>query len=252
MPSTTTSRWIVPLNISRDPAVRLLCLPHCGGGPTAFRALAAQAPEEIDVCAALLPARESRRQEPPEREMARLVDALADAVAERPGAPYALLGYCFGAYTAFELAMELAGRGMPPVHLFPVAASSPATIDRARNVYQLPSEYFLKFMRDQGVIPEIILGDPKIFQVFEPTIRADLELFEKSPYRPARDLAVPITVLGARRDLELSELLDWQRETVSSFGMRVYDGDHSFFVKDIAVIADHLASDLLDRQGRLR
>lgn len=250
---TSPNRWIVRLVPGGPAHVRLVCIPHAGGGTAAFRALADSMREEIEVCVALLPAREGRRREPVERDMSRVVDSLVAALDEQPDLPCALLGHCYGAYTAFELARRLEALNRPPVRVFACAAPGPAVAPRELGIHRLPAGEFIGFLRRQGVTPEAVLADPSVFEIFEPAIRADFELFETCPYRPDRPLDAPITVIGARDDasVEFDSMLDWRRETGAGFTFRLLGGDHAFFAKETPAIAHGIASDLIDRQGRL-
>jgi medium-chain acyl-[acyl-carrier-protein] hydrolase len=253
MPTSSPGRWIVRLTQAERPRVRLLCIPHAGGGTAAFRGLADSMHEEIEPWAALLPAREGRRRESPERDLSRVVDSLAAALEEQPDLPCALLGHCYGAYTAFELARRLQALDRPPLRVFACAAPGPAVAPRELGIHRLPTSEFIRFLRHQGVTPDTVLADPAIFRIFEPAIRADFELFETGPYRPGQPLDVPITVIGARDDasVEFDSMLHWRRETGAGFILRLLGGDHSFFNKQVTSIAHAVASDLIDRQGRL-
>ena len=72
--------WLVRPIHRPDAAMRLICLPHAGGGASSFHSLAALLPRDIEMLTVQLPGRESRLSEPPFRRMAPLIDALTDAV----------------------------------------------------------------------------------------------------------------------------------------------------------------------------
>jgi surfactin synthase thioesterase subunit len=208
----------------------LLCIPQAGAGTAVFRPLAAAI--AADLYAVQLPGRESRRREPPYRRMNQVVDALVAALAEQPGPPLALLGYCSGALMAFELASRLADIGHPlaPVRLIACAAPAPQIIDGSRGVHQMPRPRLVSYLREYEITPELILDDESVFEVFEPAIRADFEVFETQPHRTGPRLDLPVSVIGGREDLgvEFGELLCWRDVTVGEFSLRLLPGGHDF------------------------
>lgn len=241
-----TAPWIARLRPASAGATRLICLPHAGGGGATFRSWAADLPAEIDLCAVRLPGRESRLREPLLRRMDEVVRQLAQAMQEVVDVPYALLGYCSGALTAFELARLLERAGRPPAHLFVAACPAPASVDRDGGVHKMPPEELADHLRALGIIPPTIIDDPGLFGLFEPSVRADYEVFESDVYRPAPPLQLPITVFGADDDpsTTVPTLLNWRAETAGEFTLRLFPGDHSFFEEDRRALIRTIAAEL--------
>jgi medium-chain acyl-[acyl-carrier-protein] hydrolase len=205
-------------------------------------------PDEVEVWAVRLPGRESRRREPAETDLDRLVDGLIDALHPHQDLPVALLGYCSGAFTAFELARALMSAGRPPVRLFVVSSPTFRMIDRGRMVHRMAPDDFVAHLRDYRVTPESVLSDPAVLAVFETAIRADFQTFELAGYRPEPVLDVPITVLAGRHDASVAydELTAWRDETVGELTLRLYDGDHTFLNTAGAAIGRAIVSDLAE------
>ena len=106
--------WLVRPIHRPDAAMRLICLPHAGGGASSFHPLAALLPRDIEMLTVQLPGRESRLSEPPFRRMAPLVDALTDAIAPLlDDKPYALFGHSMGALIAYELGRAFERERLP-------------------------------------------------------------------------------------------------------------------------------------------
>lgn len=245
----TTSSWFARLRPAGDATTRLFCLPHAGGGGATFRSWADVLPSEIDLCAVRLPGRESRLREPLMRTMDDVVTGVTAAMAELTDLPYALLGYCSGALTAFEVARVMQRLGQPPMALFVCACPAPATVDRDTAVHQMPRPELAEHLRSLGIIPPTIIDDDGLFALFEPSLRADYEVFETQPHRPGAPLDVPVYVFGADRDPSTSEptLLAWRTETNSDFGFRLFRGDHGFFDQQRQVIIRHITAELAVR-----
>jgi medium-chain acyl-[acyl-carrier-protein] hydrolase len=234
------------LGPERRAGLRLLCIPQAGAGTAVFRPLAAAI--AADLYAVQLPGRETRRREPPYRQMDQLLDALVSALDDLPGPPLALLGYCSGAFVAFELARRLARTGHPlaPVRLIACAAPGPQVVDRARGVHRKTRPHLVSYLREYEITPELILGDESVFAVFEPAIRADFELFEAEPYRPGPPLDLPVSVIGGRDDLgvEFTELLAWRDVTAGEFSVRLLPGGHGFISTATAATARAISAEL--------
>jgi medium-chain acyl-[acyl-carrier-protein] hydrolase len=240
-------RWIVRLTAPARPRARLFCLPFAGGGTSPFRPLADAVPDEVEVCAVRLPGRESRRRELAETDLDRLVDALVVALEQYRDLSVALLGYCSGAFTAFELARALTSAGRPPVRLFVVSSPTFRMVDRGRMVHRMAHADFVAHLRDYRVTPESVLSDPAVLAVFEHGIRADFQAFELAEYRSEPVLDVPITVLAGRYDASVAydELTAWRDETAGELTLRLYDGDHTFLSTAGAAIGRAIAADLV-------
>jgi surfactin synthase thioesterase subunit len=241
-----SSPWIARLRPSGDAATRLICLPHAGGGGATFRSWSTELPDGVDLCAVRLPGRESRLREPLLSRMGDVVGELAGALEDLLDLPYALFGYCSGALTAFELARLLDQAGRPPAHLYVCACPSPAGVERDSGVHKMSRPELADHLRALGIIPEAIIDDPGLFGLFEPSVRADYEVFETDRYRPGAPLNVPITVFGADRDpsTTLPTMMRWRDETTGVFTMQLYPGDHSFFDLDRRSIMRTVAAGL--------
>ena len=228
--------------------LRLLCIPQAGAGTAVFRPLAAATRDLADLYAVQLPGRETRRREAPYRKMGQVVDALVSALDDQPSRPLALLGYCSGAFVAFELARRLARHGQaPPACLIACAAPGPQIVDRTRGVYKMTRSCLVRYLREYEITPELILGDESVFAVFEPAIRADFELFEAEPYLPGTPLDLPVNVIGGRDDLgvEFTELLAWRDVTSGEFSVRLLPGGHGFMSSAAAATARAVSAELL-------
>ncbi|MEV0728029.1 thioesterase domain-containing protein [Polymorphospora sp. NPDC050346] len=241
-----TTPWIARLRPSGTATTRLICLPHAGGGGATFRSWSTGLSDGVDLCAVRLPGRESRLREPLLTRMGDVVGELAGALTDYLDLPYALFGYCSGALTAYELARLLEQAGRPPAHLFVCACPSPAAVERDSGVHKMSGPELADHLRALGIIPATIIDDPGLFALFEPSVRADYEIFETDVHRPAPPLNLPITVFGADDDpsTTVPTMMRWREETSGEFTMRLFPGDHSFFEQDRRSIMRTVAAEL--------
>lgn len=215
VPVSRPGGWFVRAAPRPDADTRLYAFPHGGAGPSAFAALAAQLPPQIELWALNLPGRQARRDEPVRTDLDLLVEEIAEDLAAPPGsAPrdIALFGYCGGALLAY-----LAARRCRPQHLVVASFAAPDVVVVPRRLHLVPGEMFWDAVLEQGGVPPE-LAHPDLRPVFEPAIRADFALYAGHRRQRSTPLDVPITVLYGRddADLNLGGLLGWRRHTTAA------------------------------------
>lgn len=205
-----------------DTADILLAVGPMGYGATFWRPVANRLPDQLELRAVRLPGRESRYGESPyvvaQAAAGEIVDNLLTdpLVADRR---VSLVGLCSGAVIAFEVARELARRGASglPDRLVLADRVHPSVQPPFVPMHPLASaELFERLVTDE-LLPPDVAGDPAVFELFEPTWRADLELIEQYAYTPAPALSCSIVAIAtaARRD----GARRWAAETTASFGI---------------------------------
>ncbi|SEH01843.1 medium-chain acyl-[acyl-carrier-protein] hydrolase [Nonomuraea solani] len=229
--------------------LRLICLPHGGGGTAAFRGWASGLPATIEVCAVQLPGRESRMGEDPIDDMGVLLDGLAPAVVEVLDRPFALYGHSMGARVAFELSRRLRRMGAPaPRHLFVSGCPAPQ-LPQPPPLHPLPEAELVRRLRELGGLPPEVFEIPGVLDVLLPVMRADFAVVENCAYEPEPPLDHPVTAFCGTTDPEadLAQTAAWQAQTSAAFAAHEVPGGH-FFVQDrradvLAVIVKALSTD---------
>lgn len=212
-----------------SPRIRVVCLPYAGGGATVYFKWAAQLPEDVEVRAAQLPARQDRLAEAPLLRLPAIVDRLMEALRALPPAPLVLYGHSLGALVGFELARSLQATGAPPLALIAGARGGP----------QLPSPYpplrhvsepaFLQAMHTRYGTPWAILNNEDLMALALPSLRADMEVFETYAYAPGPPLSFPVLVLRGLKDAGVSAegARAWS-EVAPALEVREVEGGHFF------------------------
>jgi medium-chain acyl-[acyl-carrier-protein] hydrolase len=233
---TGTRLWLPHATGADRCDLRLICLPHAGGGASVFAPLRRHAPDWLDVLPVQLPGRENRMAEPAIAAMPALVAALAEALAPVLDRPYALLGYSVGARVAFCLTQALARRGLRLPQIVMVAAHrAPDLPGRGPALHTLPSEAFWSRLADYQGTPAAILDNPEFRALFEAPLRADFALAETPLEAGNQRLPCPVTAFAGRRDALVSptEVAGWARATSAAFDCVEIEGGH-FFLRDAA------------------
>jgi surfactin synthase thioesterase subunit len=254
-PDATVDRWIAAFQPRPSARVRLLCFPHAGAGPSAFRRWSGLLPPEIDPCLLQLPGRENRLTETPFTELPPLLGALLDALEPMMRPPYALFGCSMGALVAFELARALraAGRALP-CHLFVAARQAPQLPSSPTPMDTLTDAELLEEIRTLNGTPQEILAHQELMRLILPTLRADLGVCERYRYEHQQALNCPISAFAALDDSgALPEAVSaWRMQTTSRFQLHLVDGGHFVLQTATTVVAGHVTADLLHTLGAVR
>lgn len=227
--------------------MRLLCLPHAGGGASSFRTWRALAPAGLEVCPVRYAGREGLEEAAPFTRIEPLVAALAAAAEPLLGQPFALLGHSMGALVAFELARFLRRRRWPaPAHLFVAAHPAPHTLGPP--VHQLPpDELILAHLRWLRQGSEAVSDE--LLTLLLPRLRADYAVCAAYQPRDEAALGCAITAFGGEADpfVTREALAAWAQETQRAFSLHMLAGDHFFLHREAAAILSTVASALANQ-----
>jgi pyochelin biosynthetic protein PchC len=214
------------------PRLRLVCFPHAGAGPTAYRGWAGLLPSDVELLAVCYPGRQDRFGEPFAASVRDLVDGIAAALVPLPAAPLALFGHSMGALVAYEVAarLEITHR-VPPAHLFVSGRGAPGRT-RARNLYLMDDEALTAEVRRLGDLDPEVFAVPDLRDLVLSVLRADYRLIETHRPRPVAPLTTPVVAYVGDRDpgCPPDDARAWAEVTASTFTLRVFPGDHFYLV----------------------
>lgn len=233
-PAADAGKWFLVPRPSRAPRLRIFCIPFLGGLGSVFSGWVRHLPEEIELQALQLPGRPPRHAEAAHSRYPELVDALRDALLPRLDAPYAIYGHSLGALLAFGLAHALRDAGAPaPEHLFLAAYPAPHLHNPVGDIAGLPEAEFIEGLKRLRGIPEQVLADSELLNVFLPSLRAEIALLNSYAHEARTPLAVPATILGGTHDhvVTAAEIDAWRQHFAGAVDVREIDGGH-YFVKD--------------------
>jgi medium-chain acyl-[acyl-carrier-protein] hydrolase len=229
--------------------MRLICLPHAGGGAVAFHAFAALLPDSIEMMAVQLPGRETRIAEPPLRRMGPLVEALADGIEHALTKPYAFFGHSMGALVAFELARTLRRRGQRmPATIIVSGRRAPNLPQADPPLHHLPDDAFVEaLVRRSDAIPKVVLDEPALMAMFVPVLKADFAVFETHVHRDEPRLHCGLALYGGRADPQTAQMAGWADLFSGPCRTRLFDGGHFYLADQRRAVAAALAEDVLAR-----
>lgn len=242
------SSWLAVPRPKADAALRLLCIPHAGGGASFFHPLAAMLPPSCELAIAQLPGREARLAEPPFTRLAPLVSALVDAATPALRPPYAIFGHSMGALIGFEMAREMRRRGLPlPRRLIVSGRRAPTLPPSGPPLHALPDDAFIaELVRRYDAIPQAILQEPELVALFLPVLKADFAVFETHRHQPEPPLACALSTYGGTEDPQTAEMAGWEALAEGPVRRRRFPGGHFYLAASRPALAAALAEDVLD------
>lgn len=245
------SRWFMTPRPQPGARLRLVCLPHAGAGASTFFSWGvALQPKGIEVRSVQYPGRENRFAEPRIDDAYTMVNAIAAQWADiSGGGACALYGHSMGTLLGFELAVELARRGVPnlPRRLFFSGHNPPHVASRLPTLHTLPDGEFLGAVaKNYGNMPPELINDPEIAALITPILRSDFKLVDEYRWRNTGPTALPVSVLGGTTDpwTTEAELREWDRHTTGGFSARMVPGDHFFHQQRRDEVLGYVVTDL--------
>jgi len=245
--SEAADPWILRPRPRPAARLRLLCIPHAGGGASAFRGWAELFPESIEVCPVQLPGREQRLREAPIDRLEPLVEALAGAVLRRREVPFAVFGHSNGALIGFELARRLRRLGEAgPVHLVASGRRAPHVPPPPPLTHGLPDDEFVAELSRLGGIPAQVRDHPELLELILPVLRADVAIHETYEYQDEAPLEIPITGYAGVDDPRAppDTVAEWAYFTTREFALRTFPGGHFYLASDRDRVIQQLVRDL--------
>jgi pyochelin biosynthetic protein PchC len=227
--------------------LRLVCMPHSGGGASFFRAWALAAPASVELVSVQYPGREDRTGDPPVAHMLDLADHIERAIAQLEPLPVALFGHSLGAAVAHEVARLHEARGSELVRLVVSGRGAPRRL-RHETSHLLDDEALWADVRRLGGTDDTLLDSAELRALVLPALRSDLRLVETYRAAPGPPVTAPIGALVGDRDPKASvaEVAGWWEETTGAFALRVVPGGDHFYLARRRDEALHEVLRLLD------
>jgi len=172
-----------------------------------------------------------------------LISTLASALLPYLDKPFAFFGHSLGGLVSFELARELRREyDLSPVHLFVSARCAPQIPSSKRAIHALPDFEFIEELRRLNGTPDSVLENAELMQLLIPILRADFAVLETYVYTQEPPLECPITVFGGLQDKEVSlqELEGWRSQTIASYNLQMFSGDHFFIQSEQPLLLETL------------
>ncbi|HMR39300.1 MAG TPA: thioesterase domain-containing protein [Ignavibacteria bacterium] len=215
--------------------LKIFCLPYAGGNKYSYREFEEAAPSHYIFHTLDYPGRVPRIKEPLISDAGELVEDLFNQIKTKiSDEDYVLYGHSMGGLLAYLLTRKLEEKNYKtPMHLIITGTSGPSVFEkRERKRHLMPQKEFIQEMKDLDGIPEEILDTEELMAFFEPILRSDFKVCENYVHKYSEPLNIPITVItGTEEDMEVDDILLWQKETNLEIDFNRIEGKHFFIFK---------------------
>jgi len=164
--------------------------------------------------------------------MEHLLDRLMPELQGLLDTPFAFFGHSLGAWIAYGVAHRLRIAGGPkPVRLIVSSCRAPHLPPRLSLIGSLQDRALLEeVQRRYGLIPQVIMDDPVLMQMFLKVLHSDIALFESTRFHLDAPLACPVSAYGGVDDeaVRPEDLKAWTSHTSGDFEYRAFAGGHHY------------------------
>ncbi|NEP09470.1 MAG: thioesterase [Symploca sp. SIO2C1] len=241
--------WIKCPQPNPQANLRLFCLPYAGGGASIFHLWHRELPSNVELCPIELPGRENRIKEKPIDNLEILTEKLVEVLLQHLDKPFALFGHSMGALIVYELARKLQQKNVSPAYLFVSGRQAPNEPEFYPPFYFLPdAEFIERLTKIYPNIPDAVLKEEELMQLFLPVLRADMTLAQTYSSSQVEPLDCPIFALGSLEDEEASyeRLVSWREYTRSSFSVQTFPGGHFYLNENRQPLLQFISQTLQD------
>lgn len=156
----------------------LVAIGQAGAGVATWRQLGNLLSPRFDMVAYRPPGRERRIRDPSDWSITVLAQEVCEVIESFVGrqATYMLVGACFGAAVALEVACRRSARRDNRMRgLVVIDQDAPSDVaGSATNICQLPEDAFRSYVVENKWLPQEIVEDIEAYQIYERILRRDL------------------------------------------------------------------------------
>lgn len=214
--------------------VKIFALPFAGGSKYCYRILQNFIPSQYEWETLELPGRGTRIQEPFMSDVQDTVDNILLQMQHRiHNVEYMIYGHSMGALLGYEVTKKIVSYGLNrPACLFLTGHGAPG-IRESKKISGYKKEAFWLEVKKLGGLPQEILDNDELLDLFEPILRSDFKVLEEYKYQSIQHpLPVPLFVrIGDEENISREEAMGWQQETEYMLDLQVLPGNHFFIFK---------------------
>ncbi|PWJ23318.1 surfactin synthase thioesterase subunit [Branchiibius hedensis] len=225
-----TNQWLTRSGSNPDAEWRLYCCPWSGAGAGVFRSWPALLGPGVEVVSLAYPGRERRIKEPLCTSVEEIADGIIEEMSEEVDRPFALFGHSLGALVAFECALRLSERGLPPALLGVSGAVAPGHDHPELAMRHLGDREFIETVRGLQDGRDPALDHPEFVALVAPVLRADIRAAEIYALTVRPPVGCPVVGFAGTDDAAATtaDVGAWAFSTTAGFSLVEVDGDHLF------------------------
>jgi surfactin synthase thioesterase subunit len=193
----------------------------------------------LDVVSLELPGRGKRMDETLLMDLGLAADDLFDQIMKYPiSDDFMIYGHSLGAYLGLKVAGMLERNGRFARQLVVSGNAGPGVREK-KMLHQLDDEDFVEELKKLGGMPDGVLRDPELMNIFLPILKKDFTLVEAGDIDSIPPVTAPIYAMMGSEEETVAHISNWRHYTSGSFSFRVFPGNHFFihhFPEQLAAI----------------
>jgi surfactin synthase thioesterase subunit len=233
---------------AEEPEPRLFVFHHSGGSHLMYRGWPSCFPAGWDVQIPDAPGRGPGDPRPALRDMGALVEFFLCELDSQLTGRFAFFGHSLGGLVAYELTRRLLDMGRtPPVWLGVSARGTVGPEGDSSRRHLLPDAELRQELASMGGTPSSLLNHQELWDLFSPTIRADMRISETWRSEPLNaPLPVPLSAFGGTEDqVAPPHRMDgWAGASDHFMGLHLFDGGHFYFRDRLPEVAGRIQHDV--------
>lgn len=222
---------------------QLFLMHFAGGNSYSFNFMAPELKKHFDLHSIELPGRGKRMGE----DLIKTHDeAIADLLGQiqmrRNGKPFLIYGHSMGALFGYHVTQELEKNGDAPEHIILTGNPGP-NVEREEPWHALPQKEFFENLKELGGIPLEFFESEELMEFFEPIIRADFELVEKSNlFSNKTPIKTSIKAYMGIDEERSDQIENWNNYTTGNCQTELLAGDHFFIHNHTELLVNSITS----------
>ncbi len=216
---------------------QLFLLHFAGGNHYSFQRITSFL-HDFEVIPLELPGRGERMQEDLLTEFGSAAADLFGQILQRlRTGVFFLYGHSMGAFLTLRIANMLAAADRHPLCLV-VSGNCGPGIDRGPKRYRLPHDQFINELKKLGGVPNEVLENRELLDLFLPILRADFQVAEENHLEKEPPVNIPIFAIMGEDEEYVKDICNWRHFTYSSFDHKTLGGGHFFIFEHAKEVAN--------------
>ncbi|MBX4266071.1 thioesterase II family protein [Clostridium estertheticum] len=217
--------------------MRLFCLPYAGGSEIIYYKWKNYLHPSIQLVPIQLKGRGKRFSESFYESLEEAVDDIFENIKDKiVDDDYAIYGHSMGSLLAYELYYKISEFNLrKPKHIFFSGYEAPSMIKKTESTYTFPDYDFMKKVMELGGIPEELINNQEVLQIFLPIIRSDFKIVETYNYKKREEkILCDVSILNGKHDsIDLEGILAWKNHVCRGFKVYTFNGNHFFINSNV-------------------
>lgn len=234
------------------PKALLFCIPHAGGSASVYQPWS-RISHSLEVVPLELAGHGSRMSNPFYSDFDEARQNVIEMMTARlTDEPFIVFGHSMGGLLAYEATRVIEEKFSRSANMLIISAHEPPHLRVPLNLHELSDLAFIEELIQIGGMPDELLAEPLLLEMFLPIIRHDFKLL--ASYKPSKTIhsvSCPVHVLSGNDDktIDPANLLDWRRYTTDEFRMKTLTGGHFFIREQASAIVRYVEANRRLRQS---